>query len=461
MPQEVGTCFVCRGLVYPADSVTCTCGKKFHEFCAKAVSICPACGEEFNFRKMKIRVHEVVEDKKESEERPKIKIMPKPEKEHKKDTIEVGNNEVEYKKTNGKKGDLHKPLPSNKKVNTKNEEKVLGLTTKETSEKIERLENSQVIGQVSIEKRKEETGKLTPETCKAMIFRFMCLGVDVSWAQHQLELVKEALKNRNEISAESMMREIKDTLEFEMNKNINDRIAKCRKFTDMMEHMIEGIDDILKELQDTKEALFENKFEDALRHIEKAESMLAPVKNKFENDFVEGCKKLVESVEFADTDKKIKGIADNAIEALNAGKYYEALQFRDWLAREVAKAWPKISSISIQKAKRKCEEMTKIGIDVSKAKEMLNFAEEALSSGEHKKAVEYCVEFEKKIDKIATEELDMLFTKIEKKLLELESKGEDTSWAGSILGYARTAQQMGEYTNAFAFIEKVKKKINL
>ncbi|MEM2900476.1 MAG: hypothetical protein QXT63_06750 [Thermoplasmata archaeon] len=456
MPQEVGTCFVCRGVVYPTDSITCTCGKKFHEVCAKAVSICPACGEEFNFRKMKIRVHEVVKDKKENEDRPKIKITPKPEK----DSIER-EEKKDKKSVIDRKEDLSKSLVSESKktvsikINNEKERMDAESIRGKNDEKKLKTEN------VQSEERKEDLSKLTPEKCKVMIFRFMCLGVDVSWAEHQLELVKEALKNGNEIAAENMMREIKDTLEFEINKNINDRIAKCRKFADMMEHMIEGIDDILKELQASKDSLFENKFEEALRHVEKAESMLAPVKRKFENDFVEGCRRLVDSVQFADTDKKIKEISENAIEALNSGQYYEALQFRDWLAREVAKTWPKISSVTMQKAKRKCEDMTKIGIDISKAKDILKLADDALSSGEHKKAVEYCVEFEKKIDEIATAELDKLFTKIEKKLFEIESKGEDISWAGSILAYARTAQQMGEYSNAFAFIEKIKKKIDL
>ncbi len=430
MPQDSGatTCFVCRGVVYPNDSVNCACGRKFHGTCAKAVSFCPACGEELVIQKKKIRVLEVTGDKKE-DERHKIKIAPKEHEHHEAPAKDKGVANVETQS-----------------IEMKGEHK-------ETQREVEQKCASPP------KDNKEDAQKLTPETCKVMLFRFMCLGVDVSWAQRQLELATEAIRNGNDIGAECLMREIKDSLEFDLNKNINDRIAKCRKFTDMMEHMIEGLDSILDGLQASKDCLFENKFEESIRHLERSESKLAPVKQKFEKDFIDGCKKLVESVQFADTDKKIKGIAENAIDALNQGQYYEALQFRDWLAREVAKAWPKISNVSIQKARRKFEEMSKTGMELSSAKMILEGAEAALLSGDHKKVVEYCSDLDAKLDKQAVSELDKAFSTIEKRLFEVERTGEDTSWARGILAYARTAQQMGEYSNAFGFIEKVKKKL--
>jgi len=274
------------------------------------------------------------------------------------------------------------------------------------------------------------------------------MGDDVSLFEDLLNRSKSALEKQDYESGISQLTEALEGAGENLKSQIEEAISKADDLSHAGQDIEAEMERVSSHIERARAALEGLRYRDALSYSKRAESDAEKAISSKLTDMIREVRSGIKSMKTVDEDsRETRELLDKAQEAIREKRYSEAIgSFKD--------AEKKIRSVHFQavlgviaKAKDKFVLAKKVGVDMSRALELLNKSRASLRKDEFENAIKLAEESED-----AVETALQLFYKARDELVELtkviklmKDLGQDTQEAKLRLGEAKKAFEKKDY----------------
>ncbi|UCE45359.1 MAG: hypothetical protein JSU93_00205 [Methanobacteriota archaeon] len=279
------------------------------------------------------------------------------------------------------------------------------------------------------------------------------MGEDVSLFEDLLQRAKSALEKQDYENGISQLNEALEGAGENLKVQIEDAISKADDLTRAGEDIGASMDRVGSHMERAKSALESLRYRDALSYSKRAESEAEKAISSKLSENIREVKEAITSMETGDEDsQESRELLDRAQEAIRGKRYTDAINAYNEAKGKMHEIHFQAVLGVIAKAKNKFVLAKKVGVDMSKAIELLNSSRKKLRAGEFQDAIKLAAESEDAVEASlqlfyrARDELVEL-TKIVKLLKDL---GEDVEDAKLRLDEAKRAFEKKNYAKSSA-----------